>query len=417
MLTSPSNQNHIAFGTKSSSISTKPKSHRIGTKKSPFRQMSNKIEKNKMFLPGFNRSDFGSTNTCPNFTTNTSDNLINSYFRHVSDFSSYNTTQQFWSLMLCVALSGLIANSTFIWTVVKTPSLHSSTYIFLTSLACSDFGNLITRVILIGQEFFADSTYASDPTIINLGIIIRQSFSSIFFMLSTGFVILASAERYLAICHPITHHKLKGTRRTAKLIAVVFLMSAVLTGLHLPIDFFSKPQICIIWPEENEFDTNPRQMLIPNTSIWLTVYYQIYYWSLGVIFFLILASVSYMYTKILATLAKRKRNTDLQMSQEFKNHLEQVSIMVIVNGGVYFLLSSILVTHIMLISLLIVDKVILGYWQIAAFSSHGVNASINPLLYYLTNQRYRCAVKAVFRGCFKITKNPQKEKLRFKLQV
>ena len=368
-----------------------------------------------MFLPGVNRSDFGSVNICPNFTTNTSNNLINSYFRHVSDFSSYNTTQQFWSLMLCVALSGLITNSTFILTVVKTPSLHSSTYIFLISLACSDLGNLITRVVLIGQELFTSSTYPSDPTTTNVGIIVRQSFSSLFFMLSTGFVILASTERYLAICHPLTHHKLKGTRRTAKLVAVVFLMSAALTGLHLPIDLFSKPQTCIIWPIGDEFDTYPHQILVPNTSLWLTVYYEIYYWSICVIFSLILGSVSYMYTKTLATLGKRKRNTDLQMSAEFKKHLEQVSMMVIVNGGVYFMLSSIVVTHIMFVSLLIVDKDLLGYLQIAAFSSHGVNASINPLLYYLTNQGYRFAVKAVFKGCFIIAKNPPEKPLKIKL--
>ena len=365
-----------------------------------------------MLLPGFNHSDFGFVNTCPNFTTNTSSNLINSYFRHLSDFSSYNPTQQFWSLMLCVALSGLITNSMFILTVFKTPSLHSSTYIFLTSLACSDFGNLMIRVVLIGQELFTGSTYPSDPTTTNVGTIVRQSFSSLFFMLSTGFVMLASAERYLAICHPLTHHQLKGTRRTAKLIAVVFLMSAATVGLRLPIDLFSKPQICIIWGVGDEFDTYPHQMLIPNTSIWFTVYYEIFYWSLCIIFLLILTSVSYMYTKILATLGKRKRNTDLQMSAEFKKHLEQVSMMVIVNGGVYFLLSSIMVTHIMLLSLLVVDKALLGYWQIAAFSSHGVNASINPLLYYLTNQRYQCAVKTLFKGCFRIAKNPQSKPLR-----
>ena len=61
-----------------------------------------------------------------------------------------------------------------------------------------------------------------------------------------------------------------------------------------------------------------------------------FYVSFGFIYLLILTSVSYMYVQILATLGKRKRNTNLQLSAEFRKHIEQVSMMVIVNGGVYF---------------------------------------------------------------------------------
>ena len=133
--------------------------------------------------------------------------------------------------------------------------------------------------------------------------------------------------------------------------------------------------------------------------------------SLGVIFLLILVSVSYMYVKILATLRKRKSNTNLQMSAEFKNHIEQVSVMVIVTGSVYFLLTSIFITYPVGVSFTFIDLITLRYWELVAILSYEVNASINPLLYYLTNKRYRCEVKSMFRGCFKTVKNQQNTQL------
>ena len=48
-------------------------------------------------------------------------------------------------IMTCIIFVGLIWNirPTFIWTVIWVPSLHTSTYIYLTSLACTDLFNLI----------------------------------------------------------------------------------------------------------------------------------------------------------------------------------------------------------------------------------------------------------------------------------
>ena len=71
-----------------------------------------------------------------------------------------------------------------------------------------------------------------------------------------------------------------------------------------------------------------------NTDVWIEVYHKVAY--IFVVFLLVLANVSYMYGRILITLGKRKRNSNIQMSAEFKNHIEQVSFMVIVNGCVYF---------------------------------------------------------------------------------
>ena len=91
--------------------------------------------------------------------------------------------------MFCVfSLFGLITNASFVVTVVKTPSLHSTTYILLTCLACSDC------IILIAQ-LDANAKIMFDYTATNASTVIFSSLTTLCFLLSTGFVILASAER------------------------------------------------------------------------------------------------------------------------------------------------------------------------------------------------------------------------------
>ena len=310
--------------------------------------------------------------------------------------------------MLCITLFGLIANPSFILTVVKTPSLRSSTFILLTCLACSDCIILITCLGLVAYVLLRNSPPITDITVQ----MVSTCFSILCLLFSSGLVILASAEQFLAICHPLKHHKLKGTKRTHKLIVIVSLISVVILGSFTPALLFqSQTRLCIIWPAGDDFHVYSDQILVPNApAAWQTVYEKISSVSFAVIFLLILASVSYMYAKILIVLSKRKRNTNLQMSAIFKKHIEQVSVMVIVNGGVYFLLTTVYITYITLVSLSYTDLISWGYWQLAALASYIVNASINPLLYFLTNQRYRCAVKTMFEDCFRKAMSPQNPK-------
>ena len=309
--------------------------------------------------------------------------------------------------MFCVVLFGLITNLLFVVSVVKTPSLHTTTYILLTGLACSDCGILVTRTALILPALVDGSDLLPTGfTTLNTGSKVSECIYALCFLLSTGFVILVSVERYMAICHPLTHLRLKGTERTIKSIVILFMASAVIAGLFVPIAFLdSVMRLCILWPVGNEYHNYPLQMLIPYSNPWYKVYIDIYNWSLFVIYFLTLGIVSYMYAKIILTLGKRKRNTSLQMSAEFKKHIEQVSVMVIVNGVVYFLLTSIFITYLVHITLL--DTINQRYWQVTIFASSCVNSSMNPLLYFFTNQRYRFAVKTLFRKCFKVSDEVQ----------
>ena len=108
----------------------------------------------------------------------------------------------------------------------------------------------------------------------------------------------------------------------------------------------------------------------------------------------------YMYARILIALARRKRNTDLQMSADFKRHIEQVSVMVIVNGSVYFLLMTVFIVCLGLFSVARFLLISIDFLENISYVSLALNASINPLLYFLTNQRYRREFKTLFQNSY-----------------
>ena len=185
---------------------------------------------------------------------------------------------------------------------------------------------------------------------------------------------------------------------------MVFLGSAVLSCLWIPTFIHYETPWCITWPTGNLYQDYPQQIRVYNEYTWHTFSVITLYFSIVMVCILILASCFYMYAKILIALAKRKRNTHLQISTEFKKHIEQVSVMVIFNGGVYFLLTSVFMTSYAFLSVTQLLPYSSDFWGHVASVSIGVNASINPLLYSVTNQRYRCAVKSLSRNCFSTDK-------------
>ena len=102
-------------------------------------------------------------------------------------------------ILSCIILVGFLGNLTFIWTVIRVPSLHTSTYIYLTSLACTDLFTLIGFAI----------NEISTPMLRLENIFLLTAISDVVswcaFTWSLCLVTLVSLERYLAICHPIRH--------------------------------------------------------------------------------------------------------------------------------------------------------------------------------------------------------------------
>ena len=127
----------------------------------------------------------------------------------------------------CIILFGFTGNVMFIWTVRHTPSLHTSTFLFLASLAITDSCVLISVGLDFILDFLMTPIRHGDKFIIKIMCFFTTWFC---FMSSLFFVTLVSIERYLAICHPIKHHLLKGTKRTIKLISTFFAVTCIFSS-------------------------------------------------------------------------------------------------------------------------------------------------------------------------------------------
>ena len=275
------------------------------------------------------------------------------------------------------------------------------------------------HVLSFGLNYIIDystSPFRNDTIMLTVSYLI----SAFAFMSSMGFVSLSSLERYLAICHPIKHHVLKGTKRTYRLIGIVVLISVGYTCVVSSRFIAQKESItCILWPDENIFAEYPKYMrgyrssYSPQIRLFFSILSQLVsllVWLSGSVL------TCYMYVRIVRTMMIRAENKQLNTSNGFEKQLRQVAVMVIANGTFFFLCSSLQIIS-QIISILMgngieifTDESTYYIWVHIRVLSIGVNSSINPLIYFTTNQRYRKAFTSVFHiDCGSAVENRQKE--------
>ena len=107
----------------------------------------------------------------------------------------------------------------------------------------------------------------------------------------------------------------------------------------------------------------------------------------------------------MSTLNKRLQSKSLQnISINLEMQYRQVSVMLIANGTVFYILCSV-----MLLTQILEVLPFFGMKSMSPYQTHimyrfeelslGLNASINQLVYTITNARYRQAFKKAFSRC------------------
>ena len=286
---------------------------------------------------------------------------------NATDISGLTSTSLKWTLNQiiwpCMIVFGICTNVSFMWTVLNTPSLHTSTYRYLVNLSISDL--LFLMIFYIPRII----EYHGSPLKGNQ-IVILRAFTYLFLCCSCGTITLVSLERFLAICHPIKHHLIKGTKRTNKFICLVWCISLCLAVLL----FISSVQI-------NHWIAN----LVDSMNFLIFVFLMV--------FNNVLNTKTYF--------AVKTRNNDSKFNLSSDSQHRQVAKMLIVNGVFFFLCVSLQIFAFplkLIFTYLIHDNPVLFLlmWGLLSDIMLGLDACMNPILYLITNKRYRHAFVIVF---------------------
>ena len=230
---------------------------------------------------------------------------------------------------------------------------------------------------------------------------------------SVFLVILVTFERYLAICHPLTHRFVKGTSRTARMTAAAWIFALVMACVGL--DAHETEKICIDWPDSDDYKRMASHFIACKFNTNCSWCWQ----TLAVLdfsqFTFAVIVCMFMYGRIIYILAVRsdgfqsEHDSDKQTTSMMFRARNQIARMLILNGTVFFLC---------LAPFEVLNLDLFFYWW-AGFRLFGaeekryilwfgrivmlLKSAINPLLYNVSNGRYRNAFTEAF-GYSKIAK-------------
>ena len=336
-------------------------------------------------------------------------------------FSSYKKTFILFVVPLVVAF-GLFGNAALLFVVYRVQDMRTITNFYLSNLAVSDSMLLINSAIQYIWTYFAqpiDYGGVSFPT--GYMCAISNLWVFLFYFASVFMVILVTFERYLAICHPIAHRLVKGKSFTARMTAVAWFMSLVMSCLILDVHETSK--ICVDGPDSSDYDGVSSYFITCNFETKCSWCWPALATTDFAQFVLAVIISMFMYGRIIYTLSIRsdkfysvKSSNKQNIATTMFRNRNQIARMLILNGTVFFLCLA----PFQMINLYL----FLNWWAgFKIFSNEEtryvlwcgrvatiLNSAINPLLYNVSNGRYRKAFAEAFNCSKKKTCSSSRNK-------
>ena len=297
-----------------------------------------------------------------------------------------------------VTVIGVLGNSAFLILLLAVPSLQSSVTALISNLAVTDILFLVITQIWAILDYITTKVALDFPVNSYASCFTCAASVTIPYYVSLGFVTLIAVERYLAICTPLRHMMMKGRKRTARLIATVWVI-----GMTMALIFTSGYKLqktCILWPEEKTFRNLPVIIQLCSLNSY-TVFRQVINVSLFLLFFVVNATLS---CKIVSTMMKPEIRSH-RRCQEIISVKIQVTRTLILNNAIFFLSQLPLrITYIIQILEMSIGVDILTKQQYSsaysiAFVCLMFNSCINPFLYVSCCKNYRDAFRQIYCRC------------------
>ncbi len=300
-----------------------------------------------------------------------------------------------------VAGIGILTNTAFLFTLFRIQAMRTMTNFYLGNLAFSDVGFLImmlTRHTWTYYELAPIEQGIAWPSL--FGCTVPRVVTYCLHYSSVFLVSLVTLERYFAICYPLKHRTfLDGTKRAVKLVAVSWALSLCLSLFE-----FSPATVvveCYDFPDDYNVDDI---VVVHRCKIICEWCWNGTDFIDTTQFFLSFIASLFMYLQIVKKLSKRTvgRTVSETIARRNVQARNSVARMLAVNSAIFFVcLFPMNLTNICWIVLsyggpsLFSSEVLISLQWVARILGL-INSAINPVIYTITNPRYRRAFIEAF---------------------
>ncbi|XP_072014800.1 prolactin-releasing peptide receptor-like [Amphiura filiformis] len=282
---------------------------------------------------------------------------------------------------------GVLTNTLFLIVLLRIEQMRTVTNYYLSHLACCD----IALILLITVEQFYEHAHSPIKHIAYTtgevcAFVTFLQFVAVY--TSMNLVTLVGFERFMAICYPIQHRLVSGMQRTKYFVITSWAVSTILGAVSAPL-FGTVRKLCVLWPDREPYHTFP--IILPRCEP-VHPFFVGFARGLMLCYFLLAVVVSiYMYYKIIVQLNNRVHPGSKSNYEKKPN--SRIVAMLIVNGVVFFVCLAPYRVLEVYVLLSIHGKVDHHDWidtmVAVVLGALCINSTVNPIIYGLTNPKYR----------------------------
>ncbi|XP_072019089.1 growth hormone secretagogue receptor type 1-like [Amphiura filiformis] len=323
-------------------------------------------------------------------------------------YKQHNYVLKFY-LSPLVALLGILMNLSFLFVLARVRDMRTVTNVYLGNLAVADTMFLIASAVDLLRTWKSNTglllnhPYYTNAQCISFNLSIKLTFYG-----SVCMITLVEFERYMAVCHPLKHRMVSGKRYTITVTAVTWIV-AVIMGTLGCLNTVKSSSWCFLWPPGLKemayvYIGDDRTVCGPLSPVWEAVSE----WMQSAFFIANLCLNIVLYCCIIRRLGKRSvgGEENQERQRELQRVQNQVAKMLIINGVIFFTLMIPYEINTFVKFMWTVTWHLRGTKEATAIRNlefYGtclrfINSALNPVIYGLSNSRYRQAYRKAF-GC------------------
>ena len=319
----------------------------------------------------------------------------------LEDLDTYKYSSASWAFVLVfvpiVTVFGILCNVAFIVVVYRVHSMRNITNIYLVNLAIADSSLLTIAVCQYIGDYIVlpdyDLRFSFHSTI---GCFMPNMLIYLCYYASLWTITIISIERYFAICHPFWHRVVSSKQRSVRMVLAAWFISAIFAGFSVP---YTAISLCVLSPDMEVVK------IIPSCRFYCDWCAFVLYITDVLQFIIALISNTILYVLIVINLNKETYSFE-DNARKFSEAIRTrnaVTKMLVINGILFFVC-------LFPFSIANIDSIV-NYFGLYPFHTELIfpigwagrvlfllNSAINPVIYNITNPRYRSAFKAALLG-------------------